>query len=112
MKALELTLLVTAIGLSIAFVGLRVRALVVRLRGRRIQTELTCPKRGSRVECVLVLDEKRARYVAVDTCSVFGRGRPLCTESCAWLLNRGLPLGEQPIAPTEQERERVHLPIV
>ncbi len=115
MKILELLLFALVVAVGIAWTARRIRKAVVRSRGQRVPTELTCPKRGSRVECVLVLDEKQGQYVGVDECSAFGNhARPLCTETCARLLNQGLPLGEErrsSAGRSGDEKPRVHLPL-
>jgi hypothetical protein len=94
---MEIVVLVITLLVGSVVVGRRSIALAARLRGRRDQVRLTCPKRGCRVDTTLVFDEARGEYVGVERCSVFADGHPRCAETCARLLNEGIPLDERPL---------------
>ena len=108
MKTVELFALALTLFGGLLWITRRSFALAARARGHRVPMRLTCPKRGCSVDCTLVLDERRGRYLGVDACSAFGHGaRPRCAETCAWLLNEGIPLE----VPPHEEPLQVHLPI-
>jgi len=68
-------------------------AFVSRLRGRRVDTTLSCPWTAADTECTLTYDEKAGRYVDVRACSAFGpRASPECGKECLRLLNLDIPL--------------------
>lgn len=105
-----MALAVAALGASIA-VGRSSLDALSRLRGRRVQVDLTCPKRAVPVACTMILDERRDRYVAVESCSAFADGVPRCDGDCAKLLNLGMPLDGR-LGNNEQDEPVRRLPVI
>lgn len=100
MDPLEWMVVVVAVLAAGVVVGRSSIAILARLRGRRVTVNLTCPKRGCRAACTLVVDERRGACVGVERCSVFGPNAPPCCEQdCAKLINLGVPLQAEPEEP-------------
>lgn len=93
MEPLEWMVLVVAALAGGAVVSRYSITILGRLRGRRVTTSFTCPKRGCRADCTLVVDDGRGACVGVERCSVFGpNAPPRCEQDCAKLINLGIPL--------------------
>lgn len=113
MRTLEIIAAAIALAIVVASVVRRVVAFAARARAGRVTTDLTCPKRGTRVRCTMLVDEAKGRYVGVGDCSVFGAGvRPGCSETCAWLMNDGIPLARVTSEESPADDGRVHLPLL
>jgi hypothetical protein len=111
MNLLTSLALAAVVAVATAWAALRLRAAIRRARGRRARVELTCPKRTTRVECLLVVDDDRGEVLGVDECSAFGvHARPRCSLSCAWILNQGLPLDTRSLEERSSD-DHVRLPL-
>jgi hypothetical protein len=92
----EPILVVLSVVAAIAAVGWRSvsgrSAALSRIRGRRVQEVIACPKSGSRALCTLVYRERSDECVGVDTCSAWQNHVPVCDSDCVKLINLGIPL--------------------
>jgi hypothetical protein len=96
LEQFEWVALVTTALIGGVVLGRRSLAILAWLRSRALEGRLTCPKRGSIVECTLRYDEGRRTYLDVERCSVFEGGPVRCERECVRLLNLGIPLDDGP----------------
>jgi len=105
LEPVEWMFVVVAALMGVVAVGRGSVAILARRRGRPVTARLSCPQRGSAVDCTLLVDEGRGACVGVERCSLFGPDAPpRCEQDCAKLLNLGIPLdsdprGDGPVSP-------------
>lgn len=104
MTPFEWIVLVVAVLAGSIAAGRRSIAVMAWIRGREVDMRVTCPKRGSRARCTLVVDDERRVYVGVTRCSLC-IGAPRCEEDCVKLLNHGLPIEDDGREPALREAE-------
>lgn len=63
-----------------------------RMRGRRKQQVIACPKSGRRVLCTFIYREKTDECVGLEDCSDLNEPIPTCDCDCVRLMKLGIPL--------------------